>query len=119
MKMEIFGTIQKNFATMGFTPNQQQNHQWPLSSGQFFYIFTFSMDLITFTVYIFREAERIDEYINSAFSLAVEGGVLIAFVSIIFKNDKLFKIIEISTEELILSKCLKIFCFFLDFISKE
>lgn len=113
--MKLYETIQKNMAAMGFTPNQQQNSQRQLSSGQIFCIFKCSMDLTATTVYIFRNVERIDECIDAISSLTVIGGVLIAFVSIILKNDKLFKIMELSTEELTLSNCSKIFRFFLNF----
>lgn len=113
MKMKLFETIQENMATMGFTPNQQQNHQRQFNSGQFCYIFKYSMDLISITVYIFREAESVDEYIESVFSLTVVGGVLIAFICIFLKNDKLFSLFESIAEEETLSTCSDIFRFFL------
>lgn len=102
-------------ATMGFTPNQQQNHQRQLNFSQFFCIFTYSMNIIAIGAYVFREADRIDEYIELTFSLTVIGGVLIAFISIILKNDKLFNMIEATAEEITLSKCSDVFRFFLAF----
>lgn len=104
MRMEFYETIQKNLAAIGFTPNQQ-GHQRQLSSGQLFCIFKYSTDLTVIGAYVFYEAERIDEYLDPIFALTVIGGIFISFVSIILKNDKLFKIIELSTEELILSRC--------------
>lgn len=117
--MKFFESIQNNMATMGFTLNQQQNHQRQLNFCQFCYIFKYSTDLIVITVYVVREAERVDQYIESIFSLTVVGGVLIAFISIIMKNDKLFNMIELSAEEVTLSKCSSIFGSFLHFIKEK
>lgn len=117
--MKFFESIQNNMATMGFTLNQQQNHQRQLNFCQFCYILKYSTDLIVITVYVVREAERVDQYIESIFSLTVVGGVLIAFISIIMKNDKLFNMIELSAEEVTLSKCSSIFGSFLHFIEEK
>lgn len=117
--MKLFVTIQKNLAAMGFTPNMQQNNQLQLSPGQVFYIIKYATDLIVITLYVFREAERVGEYIDTIFSLTVQGGVFIGFVSIILKNDKLFNIIEISEAEPALSECSKVSRLFLYVISEK
>lgn len=105
--------IQKHLAAMGLTPNQQQSSHWQLNFRQFFCFTKCAVDVVAIVVYIFCKAENIDEYIDSIFALTVVVAVLIAFTSIIFKNDKLFNTIEAIAEETTFSKfvCSNLFIF--------
>lgn len=100
IKMKIFQTIQRNMAAMGFTPNQPQNNYRQLKFGQIIIVGVCSIDAIKMGVYIFCEADGIEEYMYSIFSLTVVAGITISFISFIFKNDKLFNVIEIIAKEL-------------------
>lgn len=91
-------------AVAGFTPNQQQSEYRQLSFGQVIGVMKCFIDFVTIGSYVFREANRIDQYMEMVFSLTAVAGFTMAFISIIFKNDKLFKMLEIATEETIFSK---------------
>lgn len=102
--MKFFQTIRKNLASMGFTPNEQQSNHRQLSAGQIFCIAKCSIDVVVQGVYIFREAEHIEDYMESICLVTVVGGVLIAYISIILKNDKLFNMFEAAEGEATFSK---------------
>lgn len=99
IKMKLFQTVQKNMAAMGFFPNQQQNGRRKLTFGQILSVFLYSINVISFCIYISCVANTIEEYIDSIFSSTVIVGIEIAFISIIFKNDKLFRTIENAEKE--------------------
>ena len=99
--MKVFQIIQKNFATMGFIPKEQQNrNRRLLKCIQIVYVIKYSIDTIFVGTYIFLEAESIDEYMESIFILAALVAVFCCFLSIIFKNDLLFDTIELTESEL-------------------
>lgn len=106
IKLKYIQVTGRYMAAMGFTPNQQQNDQWcRLSFIQIFCIVKCCMDVIEIGVYVFFEADRIDEYMDSIFALTVIVGILIALINIIFKSDKLFNMFETAAEEANFSKC--------------
>lgn len=117
-KMKFAQAIQQKMAAMGFIPNRQQNQHWQLIFRQSICIVKCSIDAIIVGAYVFYEAERIEEYMESIFAFTVVAGILIALVSIAFKNDKLFKMIETIAEETNFSKCSNS-CFFLYFFQME
>lgn len=104
MKMKIYQTVHKTMAAIGFTPNQQQNNQRQWSSGHIFSVVINSINTFSLSAYIFYEANGIEEYMDSIFSLTMTVGVSVAFISIIFKNDKLFNAIEGCAKEIADSK---------------
>lgn len=111
IEVKIFQTIQKNMAAMGFKPNQQQNHHRQVNSGQIVWVIKCFLDISILAVYVFCKANRIEEYMDSVFSLTVVAGVTVAFVSIILHNDKLFNMIDRTEMELTFSKCLSVSTF--------
>lgn len=119
-ELKVLQTIRKNFAAMGFTPNQQRNNQWwQLSCGQIVAVFICSINSTSIGLYVFREADRLDEYIDSGFPLTATIASTIIFISIILKNDELFDLIEFSAEEENFSTSANIFFYFLDFVNDK
>lgn len=102
--MKIFQEVQKNLAELGCTPNQRYNNRWQLNFHQIFGVVKCSADSINFAVYVFTQAERIEEYMDSIFSLTDVVGITISYISIIIKNDNLFKMIETAEKEVNFSK---------------
>lgn len=104
--MKYFQTIQKNIAVLGLTPRQlQSNHpQWNLR--QIFCTIKYSYNTIAMGIYVFFEADRVEEYMESMFSLTACVAVEAAYISFIFKSDKLFNTFELVSEELTRSKWL-------------
>lgn len=102
--MKIFQAVQKNLGVLGFAPNQHQNNHWrQLNLRQICGVVKCSVDSISTAVYVFTQAERTEEYMDSVFSLTVDVGITVSYISIIFKNDSLFKMIESAEEEANLS----------------
>lgn len=101
--MIIFQTIRKNMAAMGFTPNQQQNSHRKFSFRQTVCTVKYSIDILLIGVYVFCEADRTDEYMESIFAFTAGIAITIAFISIIWKNDQLFNLLELSSQELTIS----------------
>lgn len=103
-KMKIFQVVMENFAAMGFTPNQQQNSVRRVNRGQIIDILFCVIDAVLVGLYIVFEANGIEEFMESIFSLTVVAGVTIAYTSIIFKNDEIFNIVKCFENELINSR---------------
>lgn len=58
------------------------------------------VDAVFVGLYIVFEASGIEVFMESIFSLTVEVGITIAYISIIFKNDELFITVECFENEL-------------------
>lgn len=119
MKLKTFRTIQKVLAMMGFTPNQQQSNHCKLNSRQIIFVVVCAINVTFLSSYIVRVANSIDEYMDAIFSLIILVTVAIAFISIIFKNDKLFNYIEFITNLLTDSKCAHYLRFYWIFEGKK
>lgn len=104
MEIKLFQTIQKNLATMGFIPNQQQIRNLKSTSVQIIWVTSSSINSVFLCVYIACVASSMEEYTDSIFSLTVIVGIEIAFISIIHKNDQLFNTIELCVMEMQNSK---------------
>lgn len=102
--MKYYQILYKNLAAIGFIPIQQQNTHWPLNVQQIFCIFKYSTDVIFIGVYVFCKADGIDQYMVTTFALTVLVGIALSFLSMIFKNEKLFDMIEVAIEEMTFSK---------------
>lgn len=98
--MKIFQIVQKDMAAMGFIPNQQQNHDRGLNTGQIIGVFAFIIDAVSFVVYFFYKANSIEEYMDLTFALTAIVGVFIGFINFILKNDDFFNLIEFVTKVL-------------------
>lgn len=79
---------------MGFTPKHQADNHGRWSFGQIRYVFRYCCVIFSCSEFVLVEANSLDEYVVSIFELCVAVALLIAFISIIFKNDKLFEVIE-------------------------
>lgn len=93
-KMKIFQIIQKNFALIGFVPNQQQNTNGKISKIQAFGIFSAIFFTILVGVYFFYGAQGTEEYMYTIFLLIVFFGMAICHISLVIKNDKIFSTID-------------------------
>lgn len=100
IKVEVYQKIQKNLASMGFTPNQQRCNNLKWNSVQIINVAVYSMNIILFGLYVIFEAKGIEDYMVSIFALTVATGIMICYISIIFKSDKLFTTIELLGKEL-------------------
>lgn len=106
IELKTFQTIQMNFATMGCTPNQQQNNpNRKLNSAQIIIIVILAINTVTLSLYVLLVANDIEDYTDVIFSLTITVGVAMSFVSIIFKNDELFNTIELNEKEVTCHKC--------------
>lgn len=92
--MKVFKLSEKHLAVMGFTPNQQINNRPEWNFRQIIGVVTYAFYIILYGVYIIFEANSLDEYMDSIFLLNAIVAVMICFINIIFKNDKLFEMIE-------------------------
>lgn len=99
MKMKIFQVVQKNLAVLGFIPNQRQHNHWHWNWRAIFGVVKCTADTITIGVYVFTRAESIEEYMDSVFVLTVLISITMSYISIIFRNDILFKMIETGENE--------------------
>lgn len=104
--MKSLETIRKNMAAMGFVPTQQQNNHREFSSRQFFCTAKLSIDVIGIAAYMFFEADRTEDFVEPIFAITALGGITIVFVSLVFKNDKLFDTFEHSSAEMTISNLL-------------
>lgn len=103
--MKIFQRIQRILATMGFTANQQQSNHGKSNFRQMAFVAVCAVNAILLVFYISLEANTIDEYMDAIFSLTVVVGIMMAFISLIFKNDDIFTNIEFCEKTLTESKC--------------
>lgn len=103
--MKIFQTVQRNLAVLGFTPNQRQSNRWQLDWREIFGVAKCSADTVTIAAYVFTQAESIEEYMDSIFALIVLVSITISYISVIVRNDTLFRMIETAEDEVNLSKC--------------
>lgn len=101
--MKCFQSLQKNIGTMGLTPCQQQNSHPQWNPRQIFCSVKYLIDTMAMAAYILIEADSIEEYMESIFSLTAVVGIEVAYISFIFKNDKLFNVFELVSLELTIS----------------
>lgn len=90
-------------AAMGFASNQQQSTHRLFSSRQTACTAKYFIDIFMIGVYVFCEADRTDEFMESFFALAAGTAITITFISLSFKNDQLFNNIEFTAQEIIIS----------------
>lgn len=101
MEIKIWQTTKIHMAAIGFAPNQQHNNSnWPCSSVQLVNVVICSINAISIGIYILREANVVEDFIESIFAFTAIVGVLVSFISIILNNDKAFNNIELCENEL-------------------
>lgn len=103
-EMKIFRQIQRNLAVMGLTPNQQHNDRLKLNFRQTIFVVVCAINVNLMSSYAFFVANDIGEYMDVILSLIGVVTIAIAFMSIIYKNDKGFDTIKLLEKELIVSK---------------
>lgn len=96
-KMKIFQTTQKHFSAMGFVPNLQQSNIWQFHAVN---ILICCIDAVLLGIHILREANAIEDYIESTFTLSILVGLTVVYMSIILENNKIFIFIELCAKEL-------------------
>lgn len=105
-EMKIDQTIRKNLGAMGFAPNRQQQTKYPkISRYQGITIALIFMELSKISVSFFHEASDVKEYMDATFVFIVAFGIFFSYISIIFRNDDLFNVIELAEKEIIDSGC--------------
>lgn len=100
----MFQFVQKKIAVLGFTAKQQKINHGRWSFGQIICVVKFSIDTISFGAYAFLEANSLEEYMYSIFGIISGVVIILSFITVVFKNDKIFDIIENCEMELTKSK---------------
>lgn len=99
-EIEMFQTVRKKFAAIGFTPNQRQNNCWQFTVDQVIGVGKLFMDAVLTGIYLYREANHIIEYIDCGFLLTLVVGATIVYINFVVKNNKMFNMLElIATEQ--------------------
>lgn len=100
-ELKIFQTLQKNIAAIGFAANMQKQTKYrKISRYQSIMITILSMDLSTLCVFFYHEANGIEKYMDVIYQFTAGSGIFISFVSIIFRNDDIFNMLEHTQNEL-------------------
>lgn len=102
--MKGFQTIQKNIGAMGLTPSRQQNNRPQWNSRQIFCTVKYVIDTFAMGTYVIFEADDIEEYMESIFSLTAVVAIEASYISFIFKSDKLFGTFELVSKEITIRK---------------
>lgn len=102
--MKIHQTFQKNIATMGFVPNQQQNNNKIFRAKELWGLFFSVLNTTLPGLYFFRVANSREEYMYSLFALICAFSIALCHTSLIFKNDAIFDAIEMCENVLIESE---------------
>lgn len=93
--MKIFQTIQKNLALIGFVPNQQQNTHRTVSKIQAFGIGSAAFFTCLICINFIFVAKSTEEYMYSVFALIGATGMTTTHISLVVKNDKIFKAVNL------------------------
>lgn len=92
--MKIFQIIQKNFALMEFVPNQQQKNSRTFSRAQIIKIFWCTLSSSLIAVHFFHVTNSMEECMYSLFALTNAIAFTLSYASVVYKNDKIFNIID-------------------------
>lgn len=94
MKMKLFQIVRKQLTFLGFVPNQQKTSNKKFSKHHTIGLFLAAFCISQMAVYLFYVAKSTNEYMNSFFTLMVTVSVLLSQTSLVYKNDKIFNIID-------------------------
>lgn len=100
--MKIFQVLKKNLAVFGFIPNQQQNNHWKLNVRQKVSLIWHFITLFSYIVFILVDASGIEDNVSAISASTLGTAVFMSFISIIYKNDEIFNVIENFEYELLL-----------------
>lgn len=102
--MIIFQVLKKNMAVIGLVPKQQQSNQWTLNGRHKVSLICHCIAVISNIVFIFSEANGVEEYMAAIFVTSASSAVAMSFINLIHKNDEIFNVIEGCEKELTTSK---------------
>lgn len=94
MKIKAFQVVQIYLDDMGFSLNQQQNNRWRFSYGQMKFIFVLSINIVLLVMCMIYDARTVEAYMDSIISASMAFTIFMCYISIIFKTDQLFEIID-------------------------
>lgn len=93
-KMKILQEVKKNFAFMGFYPNQQRNSNKILSKVQLWEFIASLLVTALIILYILCVAKSKEEYMSSIFMVTASTCITASEISLMLKNDDIFDVIE-------------------------
>lgn len=102
--IKILNLVKRKMAVMGIIANQQQNNCWQINRRQGVCLILFFIVINLFIAFALCGANGTEEYMVSIFLITSAVTTAIGFVSIIYKNDKVFNVIEHCEEEINTSK---------------
>ena len=88
--MESFQTIKVNLAKCLYLPNQTHLFH----TKRLLALLAAFMEVASFFLYLFYEADRVIEYVRSAYMTVTFAGIFLSFVNTIFKTEVIFMIID-------------------------
>lgn len=98
--MIIFQVVKINAATIGLFPNQQQK----LNGRQKASLILYFLAISSIVAFILFEASTIEEFMHGIFVITSITSIGLNFISVIYKNDEIFKVIKDCEKELTMSK---------------
>lgn len=102
--MKYFQTLQNNMAKIGLIRNNQQNRGQYWDFRRIICTTIYTVDAMTMVAYVVYEADNLEQYMESIFSLISVAGVEVAYISFFFKNDKILNLFELVSKEYTKSK---------------
>lgn len=103
-KIKIFQFAKKNMAVIGFNLDQPRNNHRQFNGRQKLCLIYYFISIIANILFILVEANGIEEYMLLTFIITTMFAMTLAFISLIYTNDKMFSAIEICEMEINISK---------------
>lgn len=104
LPIKILHAVKEKMALMGIVINQQPNNRWRINRKQKICLICCSVILNLFIAFALSEANGTEEYLITVFLITSVVICAIGFISIIYKGDKVFNVIENYEKEIEASK---------------
>lgn len=88
--MELFQTIRRKIALLGFVPNHYDYPYYPFTRKHLRTHLIFSCDFISFCIFAIHVADSPKEYMDSLYIITAATALLISYLTITIKMAKLF-----------------------------
>lgn len=104
LPIRILRTVKEKMAVMGIIVNQQTNNLWQINRKQRILLICCFIILNLFIAFALDEANDTEEYLITVFLITSVVITVIGFISIIYRKDKVFNVIENYEKEIETSK---------------
>lgn len=105
--MELFRTVQKNFAFLGITPAQSIRKN-PFNREIALAYFVYGVGWTSSVAYLYRNANTFEECTIVIYVVSVGTVILLCFNVVVFRISKLFEFISDCRESINQSECISI-----------